>query len=482
MFAPDTHADALFLKLPKIDLSGNTFQLPSALSKIQSDPAIASILRGPDNKLQAIQALEHHGVRTTKFQNFYRGLEVVGSLSLLHEGPAGSDISNLLSRFDLSLRPSISAEDAAGIARAQTGDRLLMQAPTLKILPIADSDSAHLVFWIQVKEYGQNAGRDLIINAHSGVLIADISHEIEIAPIDVFSASDKCQKVNEGASIPEDLQHTQCDQPVVKSKIVDKSDSSVLRAWVNSRKVLNYYKNTQGRDSFDDRGSELVSVVHVGKQMPNAFWNSELDYMAYGDGDGTRMTDLTQSLDVAGHEMTHGVTSKTAQLIYMSESGALNEAFSDFFGVMIANPVPEKTEWAIGKKIFLNERKLLGLRNLKDPGSIQAKILDDLGNKVEKPYPAHVKDKFVSLNPCSSDNDRCFVHYNSMIPGHAAYLVHEAIGREKSEKLFYLVLTQYLNKTASFKVFKGATLKACRQLYDRQTCSNVTASFKAVGL
>ena len=79
--------------------------------------------------------------------------------------------------------------------------------------------------------------------------------------------------------------------------------------------------------------------MHTGDSYDNAFWDEEHSYMAYGDGDGDGEISgsFTLALDIVGHEMTHGVTADTAKLIGSGESGALNEAYSDFFGIMISN-------------------------------------------------------------------------------------------------------------------------------------------------
>ncbi|MBU6376170.1 MAG: M4 family metallopeptidase, partial [Bdellovibrionales bacterium] len=162
---------------------------------------------------------------------------------------------------------------------------------------------------------------------------------------------------------------------------------------------------------------------------------------------------------------------------------ALNEAFSDFFGVVIAARHRDSDpDWAVGKEIFINDRKLIGLRNLKDPASVMARIRDDEGKVVVRPYPAHVKDQFKTQNPCGPQNDRCFVHTNSMIPGHAMYLIAEAIGLDDAERLLYLTLTQYLTKTSTFKIFRTQTLKACRQLFPSPECTKVRKAFAEVGL
>lgn len=205
--------------------------------------------------------------------------------------------------------------------------------------------------------------------------------------------------------------------------------------------------------------------------------------MAYGDGDGVVMTDLTRSLDVAGHEMTHGVTSQTARLIYMDESGALNEAFSDFFGVVIAARARKREpDWAIGKTIFKNERRLVGLRNLKDPGSLKTRFLTSEGAFEMRPYPSKVSEKFQSFDACGQRNDRCYVHSNSMIPGHAMQQMVEHLGMEKAEKLLYLTLTQYLSASSGFKAFKRETMRACARTLSKSDCAKVVIAMQSAEL
>ena len=140
-----------------------------------------------------------------------------------------------------------------------------------------------------------------------------------------------------------------CTSVAVNDQLLDSTDPDAAKALDNSQKVLNYYQNHFGRNSFDDQGSRLVSLIHAGDQMANAFWNVSSDMMVYGEGDGKVLGDFTESVDVAGHEMTHGVTSHTAKLMMMNESGALNEAFSDFFGKQIEN----EGNWLMGKNLFI---------------------------------------------------------------------------------------------------------------------------------
>ncbi len=95
--------------------------------------------------------------------------------------------------------------------------------------------------------------------------------------------------------------------------------------------VDDFYGATFGRDSIDDAGMQIISTVHFANRYCNAFWNGI--QMTYGDGDGRTCIPLSGGVDVVGHELTHGVTEFTSNLIYENESGALNEAFSDMMGI-----------------------------------------------------------------------------------------------------------------------------------------------------
>jgi aureolysin len=101
---------------------------------------------------------------------------------------------------------------------------------------------------------------------------------------------------------------------------------------------------------------------------------------------------------------------------------------------------------------------------------------------MDKPYPNHMNKAFPISNTCDRSNDNCWVHVNSTIPGHASYLVTQAIGKEKAQKLYYLALTQYLGATSKFKDAALALRKSCAQLLESADCSLVSRSLMAVGL
>ena len=438
---------------------------------------------GKARALSLAQRVTGDELETTKFQDYFQGIEVIGSKVFHHRGRAGAEVRNTLAEFDLDVTPTLSMQEAAALAKELVGtQRDLDGKPVLKILPSGQDLSARLIYWVGIEAEADQAGRDVLIDAHTGEIIADISRHMELAPIQVFSTLDAngnmiadCQSLDEMGR-PTDLNLAACNKVVVNSKISPKADSSAKSAAANTKAVLTYYQTKQGRNSYDNRGSEVVSVVHIGKKFDNAFWSSDMKMMAYGDGDGVEFGDFTKALDVAGHEMTHGVTSQTANLLYMDESGALNEAFSDFFGKMIAND----GDWAIGKKIFLKGSK--GIRDLANPGNLTVQIRDANGNPTTIKYPSTVKEKLAKRPTCDRTNDNCWVHINSTVPSHAAYVVHQAIGREKAEKLYYVVLTQFLNESANFATFSSATKSACKQLFDSATCDAVTKAYASVGM
>ena len=109
-------------------------------------------------------------------------------------------------------------------------------------------------------------------------------------------------------------------------------DEAATDAHWGAERVYSYFKQHYNRFSYDDQNSPLNSFVHYDSNYVNAFWNGQ--EMTYGDGNGVASTPLI-SLDVVAHEITHGITEYTASLIYQGEAGALNESFSDIFGVAI---------------------------------------------------------------------------------------------------------------------------------------------------
>ena len=200
------------------------------------------------------------------------------------------------------------------------------------------------------------------------------------------------------------------------------SAPTAVSAHQNAAIAYNYYRETFSRNSFDNDGKSIFSIVNVadadGTGLDNAFWNGFA--MFYGGGKEAFVKPLAASLDVAAHELTHAVIEHTANLTYQNESGALNESFADIFAVMI-----ERKNWALGEDVVNTSIFRTGaLRDLSNPNN-GGNRLGDTGWQ-----PASVSEQFFG----SEDNGG--VHINSGITNHAFYLfaTDDAVGVQVAEQ------------------------------------------------
>lgn len=255
------------------------------------------------------------------------------------------------------------------------------------------------------------------------------------------------------------------------------SDPAVDEAYDGSGKVYDFYSKILGRNSLDDKGMSLISSVHVGKSYNNAFWNGE--QMAYGDGDNKLFQRFTKSLDVIGHELTHGVITHTANLDYVNQSGALNEHFADVFGVLVKQwkkkQTAKKADWMIGREIMGPGVKARCLRIMTADKAYENDAV--LGTD---PQPKHM-DGFYS-----GQEDNGGVHINSGIPNFVFYQVAQALGGyawEKAGKIWYQTLLR-LNRTSNFSECAKATVESAERLYagDSSVAKTVRVAWKNVGV
>ncbi len=243
-----------------------------------------------------------------------------------------------------------------------------------------------------------------------------------------------------------------------------------------------YYKSVHGRNGIFGNGQGSFNRVHYGSGYVNAFWNGS--YMTYGDGDGTNYGPLV-SLDVAGHEMSHGVTENTANLTYSGESGGLNESTSDIFGTLVefyAANANDPGDYLIGEEFDLKNH--LGFRRMDKPSSDGSS------------YDCY------SATVGSAD-----VHYSSGVGNHFFYLLAEGsgaktiggvahnsptcngssvtgIGRDAAGAIWYRALSVYMTSGTSYSGARTATLNAARDLYGAGSPqqSAVAAAWTAVSV
>jgi Zn-dependent metalloprotease len=245
--------------------------------------------------------------------------------------------------------------------------------------------------------------------------------------------------------------------------------AKTVSAHFNAGVAYEYFRTKHSRNSIDGNGGTIYSIVNVpdenGQPLDNAFWNGK--FISYGNGN-TAFKSMAGSLDVAGHEMTHGVVENTANLEYQGESGAINESMADIFGSMM-----DPADWLIGEDIVkLSAFPSGALRSLSDPHN-GGTSLANTGFQ-----PSHTNEAYHG----SEDNGG--VHINSGIPNHAFYRYATAITRDKAAAVFYKALDDYLTKSSKFIDLRLAVIKAAADLYGASSNEATQAgiAFDAVGI
>ncbi|MBW8797727.1 MAG: M4 family metallopeptidase, partial [Streptomyces sp.] len=226
-----------------------------------------------------------------------------------------------------------------------------------------------------------------------------------------------------------------------------------------------FYKNTFGRSGIKNDGVAAYSRVHYSSSYVNAFWDDSCFCMTYGDGSGG--THALTSLDVAGHEMSHGVTSNTAGLNYTGESGGLNEATSDIFGTGVefyANNSSDVGDYLIGEKIDINGDGT-PLRYMDKPskdGSSADSWYSGVGNLDVHYSSGPANHMFYLLSEGSGSKTINGVTYNSTTSDGVAVA---GIGRAAALQIWYKALTTYMTSSTNYSAARTAALNAAAALY-----------------
>ena len=253
-------------------------------------------------------------------------------------------------------------------------------------------------------------------------------------------------------------------------------------AQYGAEKTYDFYNTVLGRAGIWDNGTGARSRVHYGNGYVNAFWDGT--QMTYGDGSGN--THPLTSLDVAAHEMSHGVTENTAGLIYSGEAGGLNEATSDIFGTAVeffASNSADVGDYLIGEKIDIN------------------------GNGTPLRYMDKPSKDGSSQDCWSSSTKNLDPHYSSGPLNHWFYLASEGsgaktingvsynsptcngstvtgAGRDAIEKIWYRTLSTKLTSTSTYASARNGAIASAKELYGASSaqCTAVESAFSAINV
>ena len=253
-------------------------------------------------------------------------------------------------------------------------------------------------------------------------------------------------------------------------------NTAAADAAYGAAETWDFYKNTFGRNGIKNNGVGALSKVHYGNSYVNAFWDDSCFCMTYGDGSGNARP-LT-ALDVAGHEMSHGVTSATAGLVYSGESGGLNEGTSDIFGTAVefyAKNSSDVGDYLIGEKIdiFGNGKPLRYMDQPSKDGNSADYWSSTVGNK-DVHYSSGVANHFFYLLAEGSGAKTINgVSYNSPTSNGAKLT---GIGIAKAQAIWFRALTTKFVSTTKYAQARTGTLAAAADLYG----GTGSAEYKAV--
>lgn len=258
--------------------------------------------------------------------------------------------------------------------------------------------------------------------------------------------------------------------------------SAAVDAFYGAQKTYDFYNTVLGRAGVFGTGKGVPSRVHYGSNYVNAFWDGT--QMTYGDGSGN--THPLVELDVAGHEMSHGVTENTAGLQYTGDAGGLNEATSDIFGTAVewyANNPNDVPDYLIGELININGNGT-PLRYMDQPskdGASKDCWSSSLGGLDPHYSSGPLNHWFYLASEGSGAKTINGVSYNSPTCNGSTVT---PVGRDKAEKIWYRALSTYLTSTSNYAAARDAAIKAAKDLYptDTATCTNIAASFSAVAV
>ncbi|MDS0527986.1 M4 family metallopeptidase [Clostridium sp. SHJSY1] len=444
------------------------------------------------------------GFTHVTMDQYIEGLPIKDKKISLHYDKNGQatnvtgDVENKISTISKLGNKSISSDEAVEIAKKEFKYTKLAYEPVVETIAYIKDGQAYKTYKVNIKFYEPKiTNYDVYVEASSGTIInkedkirydgattgTGLSVDGTTKPLNLYLSSGKYQfkdttRASSGSQI---LTYTANNREVEPGTLFTSTTKTVsstsakaaVSAHYYAGVVYDFYKNLFGRVSIDNRGMNLTSTVHYGSGYNNAFWDGS--QMVYGDGDGDQFTYFSGDLDVVGHEMTHGVTERTANLNYSYQSGALNESMSDVLGVLIQTYDKynvknggtwsfNASDWVVGDQIYTP--------------SIPGDALRSLANPTLYDQPDNMGDYY------STSSDNGGVHTNSGIPNKAAYLVAKSIGNEKTAKIYYRGLTTYMTSTTNFSKARKALVQAATDLYGSSSAevSAINNAFTSVGI
>jgi len=462
--------------------------------------------------------VDRESMAHTRIQQLHRGVPVFGGEAIAHFKPDGepfAETDDLVPNISVNPVPRLTAAAAIDAAVTAYGCRDCLTADPVADLWILRNDGVdHLVYRVQLHRVDGSAETALpvfFVDAHGGFVVSRHENLQTGTGLSLYSGSVSIgtrffAPIGQYAMENQGLRIGTFDMRNGTSFFFDFLDvddgwtSSTQRAGVDAHFGMEWYFHylnaVHGRNGIDGNGGPfslvgvdnvtnvVASLVHYSTNYNNAGWDPVNKLMLYGDGDGVQFSPLV-TVDIAGHEMTHGLTQHTANLIYQGESGALNESWSDVFGAMLERYVKGESAntWLNAEEAYTPGVSGDALRYMDDPHRASNKGFtanDD---------PDHYSERYTG----SADNGG--VHINSGIANKAFYLLAKGgthhlggtmagIGADAAARIWFTALSSYMTSSTNFAGARQATINAAGALYGAGSAQQtaVTSAWCLVGV
>lgn len=454
--------------------------------------------------------LDRSGASHVRFDRTYGGLRVVGGDFVVHQ-TSGGRLESISGRrmadgIHLSTRPTYSGSRA--IARAQEAVAFQASHTSKALVVLATKGAPQLAWQVTVtgrRANGSPAGQYVFVGARRGGVLdrwASVLNDTGsgtgiidgAVTLDTTLSGSTYQLVDpvrggnatyngplSNASTP---LFTDADNVWGNGSTSDPASAGV-DAHYGIAKTWDYYLSTFNRQGIANDGKGARSFVHDGAYV-NASWSDSCFCMRYGDGDST--TWPLVALDVAGHEMSHGVTSRTAALTYRGESGGLNEATSDIFGTNVefyANNASDVPDYVIGEEIYRSYNPATNYIRRMDKPSMDGASLDCYSRRaksVDVHYSSGIANHFFYLlSEGSGAKTLNGIAYNSPTCNGSTVT---GIGRDAAQRIWYRALTTYMTSGTDYAGARVATVNAATDLYGATSAqvAGVKSAWSAVAV
>lgn len=432
---------------------------------------------------------DEYSKRHVRFQQHFRGVEVWGSELIVHINQDGSiyavngrtyvtprlsvsptlDSANALARLRALFTPEhvVTALNRCIYARGDsprlTWKAKITRSPDEDWLVFLDATAGEVLLRFNQTPYdgpvvGSGIGTDLrskplqVYQQGARYRMIDVTRSM-------FGGNGTVGSEQRGNIITKDYPR----QSIVESQSATFSDPSAVDAHYYAGEFYKFLETRLGRSSWDGAGGSIVSNVHYGYNYNNAFWSRSLKQLFFGDGDLSTFLPWSGAKDIVAHEIAHGITHATSNLIYLDQSGALNESFSDIMAVAF-----DSLNWTIAEDITVETPYYT--RSFLDPHTGYTLFpVPPFGNQ-----PAHMSEYAYA----TFDNGG--VHVNSGIHNKVMYHLSQSIGRLNAARVFYRAFTVYLTANAQFVDARNAAVRSARDL--NLDTAAVAVAYELVGI